>query len=46
MARLTLRLPDDLHRRMRAASERTGASLNQLIVAALSDALARQAAEG
>ncbi len=44
MPRVTLRLPDDLHRRLRAASERTGASLNQLIVAALSEALAREAA--
>ena len=41
MARVTLRLPEDLHRRLRSASERTGSSLNELIVAALSDALAR-----
>ncbi|MBI4493873.1 MAG: toxin-antitoxin system HicB family antitoxin [Chloroflexi bacterium] len=43
MARVTLRLPEELHRRLRAASERTGASLNQLIVAALREALARDA---
>ena len=43
MARVTLRLPEDLHRRLRGASERTGASLNQLIIAALSQALARDA---
>ena len=41
MTRVTLRLPDDLHRRLNAASERYGTSLNQLIVAALSGALAR-----
>ena len=41
MARVTLRLPEDLHRRLRSTSERTGASLNQLIVAALSEALVR-----
>jgi predicted transcriptional regulator len=41
---VTLRLPDDLHRRLRSTSERTGASLNQLIVAALSAALARDEA--
>ncbi len=35
MARVTLRLPEDLHRRLRATAERTGSSLNQLIVAAL-----------
>ncbi len=40
MPRVTMRLPEDLHRRLRSASERTGASLNQLIVAALSVALA------
>jgi hypothetical protein len=36
-----LRLPDDLHRRLRAASERSGSSQNELIVAALSAVLAR-----
>jgi hypothetical protein len=36
-----LRLSEDLHRRLRSASERTGSSLNELIVAALSEALAR-----
>ena len=41
MARVTLRLPEDLHRRLRSTSERTGSSLNQVIVAALSEALAR-----
>lgn len=41
MARVTLRLPEDLHRRLRSTSERTGSSLNQVIVAALSDALVR-----
>lgn len=41
MPRVTLRLPEDLHRRLRSTSERTGTSLNQLIVAALSEALAR-----
>jgi uncharacterized protein (DUF1778 family) len=40
VARLTLRLPEDLHRRLRSTAERTGSSLNQLIVAALSQALA------
>ena len=44
MARVTLRLPEELHRRLRSTSERTGSSLNQVIVAALSEALAR--AEG
>ncbi len=41
MARVTLRLPEDLHRRLRSTSERTGSSLNELIVAALSQALAQ-----
>lgn len=41
MARVTLRLPEDLHHRLRATSERTGSSLNQLVVAALSETLAR-----
>ena len=46
MARITLRLPDDLHSRLYSASERTGASLNQVIVATLRDALTRaEAAE-
>ena len=39
MTRVTLRLPDDLHQRLRAAAQRTGAPLNQLIVATLSEAL-------
>ena len=38
MTRVTLQLPDDLHRRLQAHSRRTGASLNQVIVAALSEA--------
>ncbi len=46
MARVTLRLPEDLHRRLRTASERTRASLNQFIVTAVSEALAREAATG
>lgn len=41
MARITLRLPEDLHRRLHSAFERTGSSLNQLIVAALTDTLAQ-----
>ncbi len=41
MASVTLRLPEELHRRLRSTSERTGSSLNELIVAALSEALAR-----
>jgi HicB family len=40
MARVTLRLPEDLHRRLRAVSQHRGASLNQLIVAILSEAQA------
>ena len=39
MTRLTLRLPDDLHDRLRNASSQTGQSLNQTIVSALSAAL-------
>ncbi len=47
VARITLRLPDDLHRRLQDTCRRTGNSLNQTIVAALAQALARsdQAAE-
>ena len=44
MARVTVRLPEDLHCRLRAAAERTRTSLNQLIITTLSDALARDAA--
>jgi hypothetical protein len=40
LTRITLRLPDDLHRRLSAASEQYGTSLNQLIVAMLNGALA------
>lgn len=43
---MTLRLPEDLHRHLRSASERTGSSLNRLIVAALSEALARDEVAG
>ncbi|TAK35404.1 MAG: toxin-antitoxin system HicB family antitoxin [Chloroflexota bacterium] len=39
MTRLTLRLPDDLHRRLRVTSIETGTSLNELIVAAVSQSL-------
>ena len=39
MVRVTLRLPDDLHRRLREKSEEGGTSLNQTIVNALEDAL-------
>ena len=41
MVRVTLRLPEDLHRRLRAVSQRTGTSLNQLVVAVLGQAVAR-----
>lgn len=44
MSRVTLRLPDDLHRKLQAESWRTGASLNQLIVSTLSEAVARDEA--
>ncbi|HVC32062.1 MAG TPA: hypothetical protein VNL16_00970 [Chloroflexota bacterium] len=39
MSRVTLRLPDGLHERLRDVSHRTGASLNQVIVATLRDVL-------
>lgn len=39
MARVTLRLPEDLHRRLRSTSQRSGSSLNQVIVTALDGAL-------
>lgn len=39
MGRVTVRLPDHLHRSLRAESTRTGESLNQLIVDAVSNAL-------
>ena len=35
MARITLRLSDDLHQRIEAASRQSGVSLNQLIVSTL-----------
>lgn len=41
MTRLTLRLPDSLHRRLLALSAEAGTSLNQLIVGALSEAATR-----
>jgi hypothetical protein len=44
VARVTLRLPDDLHRRLQSASQRSGASLNQSIVAAVGDALVQDEA--
>lgn len=39
MARVTVRLPDHLHRSLRSESARTGESLNKLIVNAVSNAL-------
>ena len=39
MVLLTLRLPEDLHRRLRLASERTGTSMNSLIVSTLDEAV-------
>jgi hypothetical protein len=39
MTRLTLRLPDEVHRRLAATARESGDSLNQAIVAILSDAL-------
>jgi hypothetical protein len=41
--RVTLRLPDELHQRLEARSRAVGASLNQTIVSALHQALARSA---
>lgn len=43
MTRVTLRLPDDLHRRLQITAEWTGSSLNQLIISALSETLSRDA---
>lgn len=40
--RITLRLPDELHRRLEARSRAAGASLNQTIVSALHDSLSRR----
>jgi hypothetical protein len=45
MARVTLRLPDDLHQRLVADSQKLNVSMNELAVAALRDGLARQEAE-
>src|SRR5690349_141150 len=39
MIRVTVRLPDELHQRLKLASVRARASLNDVIVATLSDAL-------
>lgn len=39
MSRVTLRLPEELHERLRDVSHRTGASVNQVIVATLRSAL-------
>jgi hypothetical protein len=41
--RVTLRLPDELHRRLEARARAAGASLNQTIVSTLHEALARAA---
>ncbi|MHB8577249.1 MAG: toxin-antitoxin system HicB family antitoxin [Dehalococcoidia bacterium] len=38
MQRITLRLPDRLHKQLRARAQRSGTSLNQLIVETLDDA--------
>ncbi len=37
MVRITLRLPDKLHARVRKASQRRGVSLNELIVSSLEE---------
>jgi len=42
MTRVTLRLPEELHARLRATSQRTGTSLNQLVVTTLRDAVAHE----
>ncbi len=42
MGRVTVRLPDDVHRSLRAEAARKGESLNQLIVEAVSSALEPQ----
>ncbi len=44
MVRITLRLPDELHRRIQAQSRGSGVSVNQLIVAALSEGMDRDGA--
>jgi len=41
MSRVTVRLPDDLHKRLQAVSRSRGLSLNQFIVEAIGEALAR-----
>ncbi|MDA8217497.1 MAG: toxin-antitoxin system HicB family antitoxin [Dehalococcoidales bacterium] len=46
MARITLRLPEELHRRLAQRSQRAGVSLNQLIVATLHDAAAEHDSGG
>jgi hypothetical protein len=42
--RVTLRLSNELHERLRARSHRAGTSLNQTVVAVISDALGREGA--
>lgn len=39
MARLTLRIPDDLHRRLEESAAKSRTSLNQMILSALADYL-------
>ncbi len=46
MTRVTLRLPDELHQRLRVASQQAGTSLNQLIIVALAEAVAREEGAG
>lgn len=45
MRRITLRLPEDLHRRLRQTAIETGASLNETIVVELNRALAPNGGE-
>ncbi len=42
MSRVTVRLPDSLHQRLRVISQRSGVSLNQLITRSLDEAVASQ----
>lgn len=44
MMRVILQLPDELHRRIQAQSRGSGVSVNQLIVAALSEGMDRDGA--
>lgn len=41
MTRVTLRLPENLHQRLRVISQKHRVSLNQLIIATLNEALAQ-----